>query len=158
MLKAIQDFFRTRIEPAAAGGHDEHALQLATAALLFEMMRADFNEDPDERRIVEAALQKTFALSDAETRQLAALAEQEAEQAVSLYQFTGLINRHFSPQDKVRVVEMLWQVAYADTELDRYEEALVRKIAELIHVPHRDFIQAKHRVQQQIQSLLSPRS
>jgi len=65
---------------------------------------------------------------------------------VSLYQFTGLINQHFTPEQKVRVVEMLWQVAYADGHLDPYEEALVRKIADLIHVPHRQFIQAKHRV------------
>jgi uncharacterized tellurite resistance protein B-like protein len=93
------------------------------------------------------ALQRRFSLSSAETEELAKLAEQEAGDAVSLYQFTALINRHFAASDKVRVIEMLWQVAYADGKLDRYEEALVRKIAELIHVPHRDFIQAKLRVQ-----------
>lgn len=146
MLRAIQDFFSSKIEPDMQTGPDQHGLQLATAALMFEMLRADEDEHPDERRTLEQALQKSFDLSEAETRELAQLAEREAAESVSLYQFTGLINRHFSPQEKIRVVELLWQVAYADGILDRYEEALVRKISELIHVPHRDFIQAKHRV------------
>ena len=146
MLRAIQEFFSTKIEPDRQAGPDQHGLQLATAALLFEMLRADDDEHPEERNALEQALQKSFALSESETRQLAQLAEREAAESVSLYQFTGLINQHFSPDDKIRVVEMLWQVAYADRYVDRYEEALVRKIAELIHVPHREFMQAKHRV------------
>lgn len=148
MLRAIQDFFRDRMSADQAGKHDQHSLQLATAALLFEMLRADHEEHPDEYAELERVLQDSFSLSAAETRQLAQLAEQEAADAVSLYQFTGLINQHFSAGEKVQLVEMLWQVAYADGRLDRYEEALVRKIAELLHVPHRDFIQAKHRVQE----------
>lgn len=148
MLRAIQDFFRAKIEPDSTAGPDRHGLQLATAALLFEMHRADDREHPEERQILEQALQKTFTLSDAETRELAELADREAAEAVSLYQFTGLINQHFSPEQKIQVVEMLWQVAYADGRLDRYEEALVRKLADLIHVPHREFMQAKHRVMQ----------
>lgn len=146
MLRAIQDFFRLKIEPDMQAGPDQHGLQLATAALLFEMLRADDDEHPEERCTLERALQTCFALSESETRQLAQLAEREAAESVSLYQFTGLINRHFSRDEKIRVVEMLWQIAYADARLDRYEEALVRKIAELIHVPHREFMQAKHRV------------
>lgn len=148
MLRAIQDFFRSKIEPDLQAGPDQHGLQLATAALLFEMLRADDAEHPEERDTLERALQASFTLSDSETQELAQLAEREAAESVSLFQFTGLINKHFSPEDKVRVVEMLWRVAYADGRLDRYEEALVRKIAELIHVPHRQFMQAKHRVLQ----------
>jgi uncharacterized tellurite resistance protein B-like protein len=148
MLRAIQEFFRERIAADATGKHDQHSLQLATAALLFEMLRADYNEHPDEYAALERVLQRSFSLSLAETQQLARLADQEAAEAVSLYQFTGLINQHFSAGEKIRVIEMLWQVAYADGRIDRYEEALVRKIADLIHVPHRNFIQAKHRVQE----------
>jgi uncharacterized tellurite resistance protein B-like protein len=148
MLRAIQDFFRDRMDPDQSGKHDQHSLQLATAALLFEMLRADFDEHPEEYVALERALQRSFSLTASETRQLAQLADQEAVDAVSLYQFTGLINQHFSAGDKVQVIEMLWQVAYADGRVDRYEEALVRKISDLLHVPHRDFIQAKHRVQE----------
>ncbi|VAW74668.1 hypothetical protein MNBD_GAMMA13-1182, partial [hydrothermal vent metagenome] len=116
-------------------------------ALLFEMLRADDSEHPDERVALERILQERFNLSAEETRTLSDLADQEATEAVSLYPFTGLINDYFTPEQKVQVVEMLWQIAYADTNLNPYEEALVRKIADLIYVPHRDFIQAKHRVQ-----------
>jgi len=151
MLKAIQEFFQERLAADQTGKHSQHSLQLATGALLFEMLRADFDEHPDELTTLERALQDCFSLSVEETRRLAELAEQEARDAVSLYQFTGLINQHFSADDKVQVIEMLWRVAYADGRVDRYEEALVRKIADLIHVPHRDFIRAKHRVQEALQ-------
>jgi len=146
MLAAIQEFFRAKIESDTAVGPDRHGLQLATAALLFEVLRADYDEHPDERAVLEQALRSTFSLSDSETRELAQLADSEAAESVSLFQFTGLINQNFSAEEKVSLVEMLWQVAYADGRLDRYEEAAVRKIAELLHVPHRDFIRAKHRV------------
>jgi uncharacterized tellurite resistance protein B-like protein len=151
MLRAIQEFFQLRIEPDAQAGPDEHGLHLATAALLFEMLRADDNEHPAERAALEHVLQHQFGLSEDETRELTELADREATEAASLYQFTGLINEHFTPEQKVSVVEMLWQVAYADGSLDPYEEALVRKIADLIYVPHREFIQAKHRIQESVQ-------
>ncbi len=147
MLGAIREFFLSRIEPDVQAGPDEHGLRLATAALLFEMLRADDDEHPDERSAIERVLRDQFELSEEETLELSRLADQEAAEAASLYQFTGLINDHFTPEQKVSVVEMLWQVAYADGSLDPYEEALVRKIADLIYVPHRDFIRAKHRVQ-----------
>ncbi len=148
MLRAIQEFFQSQIEPDVKAGPDKHGLHLATAALLFEMLRADDNEHPQERAELERVLQEQFDLSGDETWELAKLADQEAAEAASLYQFTGLINEHFTAEQKVSVVEMLWQVAYADGRLDPYEEALVRKIADLIYVPHREFIQAKHRIQE----------
>lgn len=146
MIAAIQEFFRARIGAEQASGPDRHGLQLATAALLFEMLRADHQEHPQERRTLEQALREHFELGEDELRDLAELADREVSHAVSLYPFTGLINEHFSAEQKVRVVEMLWRVAYADGSLDPYEEALVRKISDLLYVPHRDFIQAKHRV------------
>lgn len=146
MISAIQEFFRARISTRQHPVDEQRGLQLATAALLFEMLRADREEHPRERRTLEASLSSVFKLDEDETRELAALADAESANAVSLYQFTGLINQHFTPGQKASVVEMLWQVAYADGHLDPYEEALVRKIADLIHVPHREFIQAKHRV------------
>ena len=147
MLKAIKTFFLQQIDAEVHRPETrEHGLRLATAALLMEMSGADFTRRPEELALVEALVRREFDLGAGETRELAQLAEAEAREAVSLYQFTGLINTHFSPEEKLRVVEMLWQVAYADRRLDKHEEALVRKVAELLYVPHRDFIQAKHRV------------
>ncbi len=123
----------------------EHSLQLATAALLIEMMRMDDDVVEDERQIVRDILNNRFSLSDSETGQLMALAEDEAAGLADYYQFTSLINKNFSPPQRAKLVEHLWQVAYADGQLDKHEEHLVRKLAELLHVPHSAFIAAKHR-------------
>ncbi|MGD8559291.1 MAG: TerB family tellurite resistance protein, partial [Gammaproteobacteria bacterium] len=69
--------------------------------------------------------------------------------ATCYYEFTSLINDEFTPADKAQIIELMWQVAYADDELEKYEEALVRKIADLLYVPHTQFIAAKHRVKSQ---------
>ena len=150
MLETIQRFFDTRIAPAVADRVEataEHGYQLATAALLVEMSKADAEVKEEERTAITSAVQRAFRLSSAQTDELMRLAEEEAEKATSLYEFTRLINEHFSPQQKAHVVELLWQVAFADGDVDKYEEHLVRKIANLIYVPHRAFIQAKHKVQ-----------
>lgn len=153
MLQAIKSFFQLNIAVEVERPETrEHGLRLATAALLFEMMRADFDADEEERKQVVRLVQREFGLDQAEMEVLEQLADQEAQEAVSLHQFTSLINEHFSLSRKVRVIEMLWQVAYADGVLDKYEEAMVRKVAELLYVSHRDFMQAKHRVQEAIAS------
>lgn len=150
MIRAIQQFFESRIRAQAEGGDAtarEHALQLATAALLIEMTRADFHIKPEERHAVLQAVQHTSRLGPEETEELVRLAEQEADEAASLYQFTSLIDKHFPQERKVQVVETLWRVAYADGVRDMHEEHLVRKIADLLHVPHRDFIRTRHKVE-----------
>lgn len=147
MLKSIKTFFDERIlAPSEADSEDvsEHALQLATAALLFEMTRADFAGNPQEVDAVLRALQVAFDITPAESGELLRLAEQETAKSVSLYEFTYLVDRELGPEKKVHIVELLWQVAFADGKLHKYEEHLVRKIADLLHVPHRDFIRAKH--------------
>ncbi len=147
MINAIRQFFESHIlEETLEEATTEHGLQLATAALLIEMSRADFDAKAEDKAAVVTVVGRVFELNDQETHELVALAEAEVKQSTSLYQFTSLINQEFSPEQKAHVVELLWEVAYADGQLHKYEEHLVRKIADLIHVPHRIFIRAKHRV------------
>jgi uncharacterized tellurite resistance protein B-like protein len=94
-----------------------------------------------------AAARRKFGLDDAESRQLIELAEAEAADAHDLYQFTRQVNAAFTPEQKVRLIEELWRVAWSDDVLHRYEEHLIRKVADLIYVPHSAFIAAKLRVQ-----------
>lgn len=101
---------------------------------------------PDERRRVTQALQSFFQLSAQESTALQDLAEQTAQEAASYHEFTAQLNKHFSQERKIKVIEYLWEVAYADNQLDKYEEHFVRKIADLLHVAHKDFITSKHRV------------
>lgn len=153
MIKAINQFFNNQIRQQAVQGgpaESEHALQLATAALLIEITRADYHVEDAERLAVDQAITKMFRLSEQEARELARLAEQEVRESASLFEFTSLVDRHFTREQKIQVVEMLWQVVFADGSKDKYEEYMVRKIADLIHVSHRDFIRARHKVENEL--------
>lgn len=147
MFQAIEDFFDRRIR-ATSGEPDslERALQLATAALLVEVSRADHEIKDDERRVIGEAVQRTFNLSQHDTDLLVRLAEEEAQTATSTHQFTHLVDKHFPIEQKVHIVGLLWRVAFADADKDKHEEHLIRRIADLLHVPHRDFIDSKVRV------------
>jgi uncharacterized tellurite resistance protein B-like protein len=145
LLTAIRNFFDRHIGDPAASGDEPHRLQLATAALLVEVVRGDGGIDADERAVLEAAIATKFSLAPAEAAELIDLAEQEARLANDSFQFTSLINRSFSQAQKLRVVELMWEVAYADARLSAHEQHVLRKLAELLHVPHGDYIAAKIR-------------
>ncbi len=145
MLTAIREFFERHLGPGEAHEDEDHRIRVATAALLTEMVRMDGEIQPVEREIVLAAVREKFTLSDDEARTLINLAEAEARQAPDYFQFTSLINKHFTPERKRRVIETMWEIAYADAALSQYEEHLVRKIADLLYVPHATVIAAKIR-------------
>jgi len=148
LIRTIQEFFYARITvteettPVSL----EHAQKLATAALLIEISRADFEIADEEKLAIEQALRDSFGISDEETREIIALAEQEVNEAISLYEFTGLVDKGFTAEQKKHIVGLLWQVAFSDDRLQEREEYLIRKIAKLLHVPHADFIDEKLKV------------
>ncbi len=147
MIRAIKQFFVKNIQPSpdSSDRASEHSLQLATAALLIEMMRADSKISGDERNTITKSIRSKFDLSEEETNTLLQLAEEEIQKATGYYEFTYLINKGFTYEQKVKVIEHLWEVAFSDAVLDKYEEHMVRKIADLIFVEHKDFIKAKLR-------------
>jgi len=147
MITSIREFFNQFIEPGTQQSEvgREHALQIATAALLLEMMRMDNQITDEERVAIAATLRQQFGLDSAQLDTLIALAEQEAHQASGYYQFTSLINKTCDAEQKIRIVENLWQVALADGHLDAHELHLMRKIANLLYVSHGDYIAAKQR-------------
>ena len=147
MLTAIRKFFDQHIGLAHGDmqAGDEHRLQVATAALLTEMMRMDDTIMDEERATTTRIMREKFGLSTVEADAVLKLANEEARQSTDYHQFTSLINRSFSAQQKEKIVEYLWQVAYADGELDRYERHLVGKIADLLYVPHSAQVIARNR-------------
>jgi len=147
MITGIRNFFSQLIEPGTgqAGTIPQHALQVATAALLLETMRMDSTITQDETSAVAAALRKQFGLPAEEIDALLTLAAQEASQASGYYQFTSLINKGFDSEQKIRVIEYMWEVAFADGYLHAHEQHLLRKIADLLYVPHAEYIAAKQR-------------
>ena len=145
MLKAIRDFFDSHLSTTQVAHDESRAIQVATAALLVEMLRMDHEIEPAERDAVLRAVRSKFALSVAEADQLFALAEAESRQATDYFQFTSLLNQHFDATQKAKVIEHMWQIAYADAALSDWEQHLVRKIAALLHVPDSAYIAAKMR-------------
>jgi uncharacterized tellurite resistance protein B-like protein len=147
MFSKLQNFFNTYLSPEHEGGRDDTAqrTRLAVAALLFEIAFSDFNSSKPERQMILQVVTKAFALSPEEAQTLLSLAEAEHQVSTDYFQFTRLINQHYTPQQKVDLVESLWHVAYADGELHRYEEHVIRRLADLLYVSHTDFIAAKHR-------------
>jgi len=150
MIAGIKQFFDRFIDPGthAAGPAKEHALQVATAALLLELTRADGDISATERDAVAVALRSHFALDAAEYDTLLALATEETRQANDYYQFTSLINRHCSREEKLVIVENLWRVAMADAHLDAHELHLMRKLADLLYIGHADNAAAKQRARE----------
>jgi len=148
MIKKIQLFFEKNFMlSSVAAVPDEHQLNLAAAALLIEMILQDDNVDKAEVAEVKKLLITQFAISTAEMESLYALAEEEKHQSTDYHEFTSLIAKHYTQPQKIQLIESLWRVAYADQVLDKYEEHMVRRISDLIYVSHKDFIQAKHRVE-----------
>ncbi len=124
----------------------EHALRVATALLLIEVAKADYAEEAAEDEVMLASLKQFFALDDAAAALVLEEARSTADRAVELQQFTRRLHEQLSVAEKHRVVEMLWQVALADSGLDKHEDHLVRRIAELLYVSHSDLIRIRNRV------------
>lgn len=152
MLQSIKNFIDAVLSPVAAADSStaEHALQLATAVMLVEVMRADASFEPSERVAVLAALRERFALSDSEAAELTELAITTAREATDLYAYTSRINERADMAQKVRMVEHLWRVAYADGHLGDHERHVLWRIADLLHVPQGAYVHARMRIQKEI--------
>jgi uncharacterized tellurite resistance protein B-like protein len=156
MIDALKQFFQSKLAaastPTVVPEAAEKAVRLAAGVLLFEIVRADHRVEDSERTVMRTALQSAFGLAAEETEEIMRLAEEQSRSAGSLYEFTSQVDAAFDADQKKRVVEMLWLVAFADGKKDAHEEHMVRKIAGLLHVAHPDFIDAKPRARGQSNS------
>jgi uncharacterized tellurite resistance protein B-like protein len=113
------------------------------------MMHMDDKIELKEQAVILSLIQRNFSLTAEQATALIELAEQQRKQATDYFQFTSLINKESSQEQKIRLIESLWKIAFVDGVLDMNEEYLVRKIADLLHVPHTAFIMAKNRVNEE---------
>ena len=147
MLTKLQNFFDLYLnKDIKAEIPLQRRLQMASAALMVEMLHVDEQVTTEEDEKLRLLLKQRFNLDSSEIEALIDLAHNEKHEATDYFQFTSLLNEHYSQQQKIDLVEDLWQLAYADHELDKYEEHLLRRLAELLHVPHQDFIRTKHKI------------
>lgn len=146
MLTKLQKFFDQYLADKTENKAPlEHRLQLASAALMVEMIHVDDQITEEEEIKIRQLIKQRFELNKAEIEALLELAHNEKHEAIDYYSFTSLLNTHYSQQQKISLVEDLWKLAYADKQLDKYEEHLLRVLADLLHVPHQDFIRTKHK-------------
>lgn len=148
MLNILTDLFES-LKPAASRSEPDrqHTLQVATAVLLLEVVRADGVIEGAEREAVLKALKSRFALTGAELEDLFELARRKSEQSHDLYSFTARLNEHLDERERIQVFELLWSVAYANGIADAHEAHLLRRIADLLHLRHGDAIGAKLRAE-----------
>jgi uncharacterized tellurite resistance protein B-like protein len=146
MISRAQEFFRRHFGgPGDVQVTGEQQQRVAVAALLLEVLRADYDVSAAESRQVLASVGGMLKLSDAEAGEVMALAEAEMDKAHDLFQFTSQVNAAFDHEQKIRLVEELWRVARSDQLVHKYEEHIIRRVAGLLHLRHSEFITAKLR-------------
>jgi len=134
------------LDPAAPSAVAPVDIERVSAMLLIEIARADHQIDDTEREVIVNVLAKASSLDKQELNQMISETMEAAEATISLHEHVNVINDKFSKQDKICLVEHMWRVAVADGDIDRYEDYTIRKLCDLMHIKHRDFMQAKHRV------------
>lgn len=136
--------------PPSAESDDDRAaaLRLATAVLMIDVARADHVFDENEFDRILELLQKHFELPAEDTAQLVVAASETAEDSVSAYEFTRILHEHLHEKEKGRIVSLLWQIAYVDGRLDKYENSFVLKISDLLHVSRGRVMRLKHDAEQ----------
>ncbi len=147
MIKKIKDLI-TKISNKEEIEESSNILQLdrACAALLVEIAFADKDFDEREKESLKQSLLKSYAIDIETINEIINDAKKTVEESTSLYEYTRTVNDEFEYPQKLNLLENLWKVAYADETLDKYEEHLLRKISDLIHISHSDYINVKLRV------------
>ena len=141
MIDKIKIFFSKNVlEPETETTSPD---QLATAALLIEVMVIDGDLDDQEMQAIAGTLANMLHLSKEQIDQLIELSKEEVAEATSLYQFTKEINEHFDIEKKLSLMTAMWRVAFADGHLDKYEENIIRRVADLLHIRHSEYIRCK---------------
>ena len=128
---------------ATSGETPVRALELSCAALMFEVARSDFTIDATERESIRLLLTENFALSAEDVATVTEEAADNVDAATCLFEFTRTINDIATVDQKRQLLTMMWRVALADDALSRYEEHVIRKVADLLYLPHNDFMLAK---------------
>jgi len=148
MLNRIRQLFQQNqdSDAAAPGAHPHEEVRLAAAALLVEAASLDGSFDDDERQAVARTLRDHFGLNEEELATLMTAAEARQAASNQLLDFTRAIKAHYSPEERIEIIEMLWEVAYADGVLHDYEASLLRRVGGLIYVPDRERGAARQRV------------
>ena len=145
MFDSIKKLFGTGqgegVDKSGEGGPNR--IMVATAAILLEVANIDEKFSNDERERILTILKSRFNLEDDYVVELVELSDEQRKKTIDLWHFTNIINQTYSSKEKEQIIESIWQVIYADGRLDKYEDHIVHKLSNLLHIPHSKMIQAK---------------
>ena len=148
-MNLIKNIFSNRKNNSDNENHaNSLGVELAYAALLIEVVKSDYEIDERESKKVLEILNKKLNSNYDDLHQIMELAKNKSDEATSLYEFTRLINDEYVYEEKVEMIASMWNIAFSDQRLDKYEDYLIRKIAELTYVSHSDFIKSKLKVKE----------
>ena len=144
MIKSLKAYLDNFLQESSEDNiSPQNKIELATAVLMIEISLADEKTGDEEYKIIKKILLEQFHSDKIKINELILLAEDEVDHAISLHEFAETINKQLSAIDKVNIIKNLWRVAYADAYVHKYEEYYIRKIADLLHVSHADYIKTK---------------
>ena len=147
MFAKINNFFQSLNEPASSDVN-QLSVEMACTVLLCEVMRADGELMPTEQALLSSMISEQFSLTKDEVLTLIQQATILSENAIDFHQFTSKINAHYNPKEKAEIVTLLWKLALADGEIASIEEHIIRRIADLLHLSHGQYIHAKNAIKQ----------
>ncbi|GAA5524061.1 hypothetical protein Maes01_00614 [Microbulbifer aestuariivivens] len=143
MLRQIRKLFEQIGNSEDIEKHDASDIRMISAALLAEVATVDQKLDARERETLVSLLQQHYRLEASAARELVDEALEQRDNATSLYEFTQTVNQEFDENDKYLLVRQMWQVALADGQIEPFEEHLIRRVADLIYLPHGLFTRAR---------------
>lgn len=150
MLNTLKEFFKNELLISSSkNARQEHSLEQVCALLLMEVSNADFEQSELEKEKIQQELRSLFSLSDDELAKLYEYSKEASADTTSVHPFTSILNDSYDYDQKVNLLKLMWKVAYADNTLDKYEEALIRKVADLLYITHSDFIKVKHAAEEE---------
>jgi len=150
MIALLSRYFSKKREDGEEKDRNEsHDPAVAMCALFLEMANIDGEFSDSEKERIIPMMRSEYGLSDEIVEELIAAANEELEQSIDLWQFTNLINQNYSPEEKLRIIEMFWKVAYADGRLDSHEDYLIHKLGKLLRLSHKQLIDAKLKTKNQ---------
>ena len=148
MIDSLKRFFN-KITPKNHQGPSqphEHDIRIATCALFLEMARIDHTFTPQETDTIISKLREKYGLSQEHADALLASADEELKGSVDYWQFARLINENYSTEEKIEIIETLWQIVYVDGKMDKHEDHLIHKLSNLLRLSHNQLIDAKLKV------------
>ncbi len=147
MIGILKYFFTNETAGLSAAGIPQpHRLHVATCAILLEMAKIDGEFNDSERQGLISIFKDKYDLTDDEIAALIEASEEELERSIDLWQFTRNINKNYTPDEKIGIIETIWEVAYADGRLDKHEDYLIHKLSDILNIPHKHLIDAKLKV------------